>query len=93
LDHLDHICCGNLGRIDIQLEYALHFDDAPMLESLRKDAAYVLERYRQSGAFRLFLNTPNKVFSPGFFVGATGIAYNLLRLANPRALPSVLAFN
>jgi type 2 lantibiotic biosynthesis protein LanM len=93
LDHLDHICCGNLGRIDIQLEYALHFDDAPMLESLRKDAACVLERYRQSGAFRLFLNTPNKVFSPGFFVGATGIAYNLLRLANPRALPSVLAFN
>jgi class II lanthipeptide synthase len=92
LDHLDHLCCGNLGRLDVRLQHALLHGDGELLAEVRRDAAYVLERARRRGAFRMFLNAPAKVFSPGLFVGASGIGYTLLRLADPSSLPSVLAF-
>jgi len=91
LDHVDHICCGNLGRIDVQLDFARETGDSDLAESLRRDAAYVVDRYRRTGSFRLLLNAPNRIFAPGLFTGAAGIAYALLRLADP-ALPSVLAY-
>lgn len=91
LDHVDHLCCGNMGRIDVQLEHARATGDPALAESLRRDASYVVDRYRRTGSFRLMLNAPNKVFAPGLFTGAAGIAYALLRLADPN-LPSVLAY-
>ncbi|HEY5723519.1 MAG TPA: type 2 lanthipeptide synthetase LanM family protein [Allosphingosinicella sp.] len=91
LDHVDHICCGNIGRIDVQLEYARATGDTALADSLRRDASYVVDRYRRTGSFRLLLNAPNKVFAPGMFTGAAGIAYGLLRLADP-TLPCVLAY-
>ena len=91
LDHVDHLCCGNMGRIDVQLEHARATGDSALAGSLRRDASYVVDRYRRTGSFRLLLNAPNKVFAPGMFTGAAGIAYGLLRLADP-TLPSVLAY-
>jgi type 2 lantibiotic biosynthesis protein LanM len=91
LDHVDHICCGNMGRIDVQLDYARETGDEALARSLRRDAAYVVDRYRRTGSFRLLLNAPNRIFAPGLFTGAAGIAYALLRLADP-TLPSVLAY-
>jgi lantibiotic modifying enzyme len=42
------------------------------------------------GEYQLFNNLSNPVFSPSFFQGTAGIGYELLRLAYPEALPSVL---
>ncbi|MEM9304535.1 MAG: type 2 lanthipeptide synthetase LanM, partial [Pseudomonadota bacterium] len=92
LDHLDHICCGNLGRIDIQLEHARAMQDEALERGVRQDAAYVLGRYHEKGGFRMFMNTPTQVFSPGLFVGAAGIGMTLLRLADD-SLPCVMAFD
>lgn len=92
LDHVDHLCCGNMGRIDIQIEWARARGDQAAIETLRRDAAYVVARYRSSGSFRLVHNSANKVFAPGLFTGAAGIAYGLLRLADP-TLPCVLAYD
>jgi type 2 lantibiotic biosynthesis protein LanM len=93
LDHVDHSCCGNMGRIDMQLDLALATGDAAAIEGLRRDAAYVVERYRRDGSFRLVLNVPGKLFAPGLFTGAAGIAYSLLRLAEPEALPCFLTYD
>jgi type 2 lantibiotic biosynthesis protein LanM len=92
LDHLDHICCGNLGRIDIQLEFAREMQDETLKMSVRRDAAYVLNRYHEKGGFRMFMNTPTQVFSPGLFVGAAGAGMTLLRLAD-ESLPCIMAFD
>jgi lantibiotic modifying enzyme len=90
LDSLDHLCCGNLGRLDIQLEYAIRMQNS-MLDSIQRDTAFVVQRYYVSGGFRFFVDTPSKVFCPGLFSGAAGIGYALLRLSNPGVLPCVLA--
>lgn len=92
LEHLDHICCGNFGRLDIQMEHALFFEDGRALSGIKKEAQYIVNRFYESNGFRLFIDAPTKVFSPGLFVGATGIAYSLLRIAFPGKLPSVLAY-
>jgi type 2 lantibiotic biosynthesis protein LanM len=90
LDSLDHLCCGNLGRLDIQLEYAIRMQSS-MLDSIQRDTAFVVQRYQANGGFRFFVDTPSKVFCPGLFSGAAGIGYALLRLSNPGVLPCVLS--
>lgn len=92
LDHLDHLCCGNFGRLDIELEHAKFFSDEKKLQNIRRNAQYIVNRFYENDGFRLFIDAPIKVFSPGLFVGATGIAYSLLRIAFPDKLPSVLAY-
>jgi lantibiotic modifying enzyme len=54
----------------------------------------VLARARHRGHFRLSASGAEyPIVSPGFFQGLSGIGYALLRLADPRTLPSVLAFD
>ncbi len=77
----------------MQLDYAHATGDAAAIDGLRRDAAYVVERYRRDGSFRLVLNVPGKLFAPGLFTGAAGIAYSLLRLAEPEALPCFLTYD
>lgn len=91
LESLDHLCCGTFGRLDIQLEYAVRMESS-ILDSVRRDAAFVMQRYYANRNFRLFADTPSKVFCPGLFAGAAGIGYALLRLSSPAALRCLLAF-
>ncbi|GAB4191018.1 MAG: hypothetical protein Tsb002_19350 [Wenzhouxiangellaceae bacterium] len=93
LAHLDHTCCGNLGRLDIQWEFAQAQNDQAYQQALLRDLNVVLDQRERLGGFRLFLNAPTQVFSPGLFTGAAGIAYTLLRFAAPGRLPCVLAFD
>ena len=54
----------------------------------------MLARARRRGHFRLSASGAEyPIVDPGFFSGLSGIGYTLLRLADPRALPSVLAFD
>ena len=92
LGHLDHLCCGSFGRLDIQWTYGRYLRDEPVMASVRRDVGHLLSRHCEDSGFRLFVNAPIRVFSPGLFVGASGIGYTLLRLASNDALPSVLAF-
>lgn len=92
LEHLDHICCGNFGRMDIELEHARFFEDQKAIDTIKREATYIVNRFYEHDGFRLFIDAPTKVFSPGLFVGATGIAYSLLRIAYPDKLPCVLAY-
>jgi len=50
----------------------------------------VVARAEESGTFTLHLLLPKGVSSPGFFQGTAGIGYELLRIAHPEMLPSVL---
>ena len=59
-------------------------------EIARKRATWLVANAEQAGAYKLFPNLPRHVFSPSFFQGTAGIGYELLRLAYPELLPSVL---
>jgi type 2 lantibiotic biosynthesis protein LanM len=88
---VDTVCCGNFGRLETLLVASLRLSRPHLLEEARAQARAALERAEGEGGFRLFANLPRQVSSPGFFQGIAGIGYQLLRLAFPERLPSVLS--
>ena len=89
LRNLDNLCCGNFGRMEVLLVAACKLSRSELLNTVQKQAAWIVARAKQVGAFYLFSESGN-VYNPGFFQGTTGIGYELLRLAYPDSLPSVL---
>jgi len=93
LQDIDHPCCGNCGRIELLLVAAQKLSRPELLETAQKQAAWVVARTKQAGAFHLFPNLPKDVYNPSFFQGTAGISYELLRLAYLNILPSVLLWD
>jgi type 2 lantibiotic biosynthesis protein LanM len=88
---VDHLCCGNFGRLELLFAAGQRMGSSDLtLEALRR-AGGLVARARDSGGFRWpsGLNS----FSPGFFTGLSGVGYEILRLAHPAILPSVLLWD
>ncbi|HIK03536.1 MAG TPA: type 2 lantipeptide synthetase LanM family protein [Trichormus sp. M33_DOE_039] len=90
LQNVDHLCCGNFGRMEVLLVAAKKLGQESLRTVAQQQAAWVVARAEQMSAYQLFPNLPSHVFSPSFFQGNSGIGYELLRLAYPDVLPSVL---
>jgi class II lanthipeptide synthase len=88
----DILCCGNCGRIEVLLVASQKLSRPGLREIAQKRACWVVARAEQTGGYQLFPSLPGQVFDPGFFLGTAGIGYELLRLAYPKGLPSVLLF-
>ncbi|MBE9036790.1 type 2 lanthipeptide synthetase LanM family protein [aff. Roholtiella sp. LEGE 12411] len=84
---VDHLCCGNLGRIEFLFTAGRKLNRPELIETAMGQAAQVVARAKQKGGFDY---GSILTFHPGFFPGASGIGYELLRLAYPDQLPSVL---
>ncbi|OUL26882.1 hypothetical protein BV378_12215 [Nostoc sp. RF31YmG] len=87
LTAIDHLCCGNMGRVEFLLTASRKLSRPELLEDAMQIASQVVARAQQKGHFGY---GPILSFHPGFFQGASGIGYELLRLAYPDQLPSVL---
>ncbi|HET7639605.1 MAG TPA: lanthionine synthetase LanC family protein, partial [Ktedonobacteraceae bacterium] len=59
-------------------------------EVARSRVWQVVARAEQTGSFLLHPLLPERVYNPSFFQGMAGIGYELLRMAYPGGLPSVL---
>ncbi|GAA6621859.1 type 2 lanthipeptide synthetase LanM family protein [Scytonema sp. NUACC26] len=90
LHNIDHLCCGNFGRMEVLLVGACKLSRPDLWNTVQKQVAWVVARAKQVGSFSLFSELPADVYNPGFFQGSAGIGYELLRLAYPESLPSVL---
>jgi lantibiotic modifying enzyme len=90
LQAIDHLCCGNLGRVEVLVVGAQRCSRLDWYRAAFENATRVVARAKRTGAYQLFPNLPNSVFNPGFFPGTAGIGYQLLRLARPEQFPSVL---
>jgi type 2 lantibiotic biosynthesis protein LanM len=82
---VDHVCCGAGGHVELLL--ASGREDAARLR-----AARWIEQADAEGGFQLFPGLPRSARSYGFFQGLSGIGYQMLRLAAPGRVPSVLLF-
>ncbi|GHO84959.1 type 2 lanthipeptide synthetase LanM family protein [Dictyobacter formicarum] len=90
VQNLDHLCCGNLGRIDI-LSTAAHRLHRPDLALAAEQAMWqIVMRAEGIGRFSLDPLLPRQVNNFGFFQGTAGLGYSLLRMAAPTQLPCVL---
>ena len=86
----DHLCCGQMGQSEVLLVAAQKLSRSSLRQTAHQIAAWVVARAQQTEGYQLFPNLPPQVFNPGLFQGTAGIGYQLLRLAYPEVLPSVL---
>jgi type 2 lantibiotic biosynthesis protein LanM len=90
---LDHVCCGNLGRLDLLLEAGERLGRDDLLHAARERGQVIAHRAQSSAGFGLDGALPPQVASPGFFQGLAGVGYQLLRITRPGTLPSVLLWH
>lgn len=86
---VDHPCCGSMGRAELLASAGRRLDRPELVEESGRFAATVVRRADESG-YRVLGRLPRGVGCPSFFQGTAGIGYQLLRLAHPDRLPSVL---
>ena len=92
LTNRDHLCCGNMGRIEAILYAALKTIDKALMNEAYEKAGFVIDRATKRGHYDIFADQTLDFFNPGFFQGLSGIGYEFLRLAYPEKFPSVLIF-
>jgi lantibiotic modifying enzyme len=87
---VDHLCCGNAGRIEC-LRLAATMLDRPALRAhADRFAAQIVARKNTAGGWSLFDGFGPGPLAPGLFQGLAGIGLVLLSLAGRAPLQSVL---
>lgn len=89
---IDTLCCGTFGNLDLLIMAAHHLHRPELLSTARRRAAALAQEAEEQNGYLLF-GSSARSFHPGFFRGTAGIGYQLLRLAAPDALPSILVWN
>ena len=85
---LNHcLCHGDLGNLELLLQASLTLDEPKWRSQVNRLAAIILESINQHG---WLCGVPLAVETPGLMTGLAGIGKELLRLAEPTRIPSVL---
>jgi type 2 lantibiotic biosynthesis protein LanM len=82
------LCHGSLGNLETLLLASSAFADSQLAETVNRLASAIVESIRIHG---WVCGNPMNVESPGLMTGLAGIGYQLLRLAEPEVVPSVLS--
>jgi type 2 lantibiotic biosynthesis protein LanM len=84
----DHLCCGNAGLMDTLCAAGERLPQGDWSRKALQLAARTIARRNTRGAFSIAFE--NGFFNPSLFQGTAGVGYQLLRLAEPTKIPSVL---
>ena len=84
----DHICCGNAGLAETLLLAGIKLSNPEWTQEALHLASKVVARAKRKGTFGVTFK--NGFFAPSLFQGAAGVGYQLLRLACPDEISSVL---
>jgi lantibiotic modifying enzyme len=86
----DHLCCGNSGLAETLLTAGIKLQD----RELTQDALRIMSKLTARANLRgsASIASGHGFFNPSLFQGAAGVGYQLLRVARPDIIPSVLLF-
>jgi lantibiotic modifying enzyme len=87
---VDHLYGGNFGHLELLLSAAEALNQPSLQQLAQSYAAGLIDRAQQRNGFYLCPHRLPSTCHPGFFQGISGIGYELLRLASPQDIPSVL---
>lgn len=90
LETRDHLCCGRTGGIDFLIEKAMRLDDTEAMECAKGLISTLLSEKRERGHYSLMNSDGRYVKNPTLFQGTAGIGYEMLRIAAPGIIKSVL---
>ena len=88
---VDNLFWGNCGRLELLL-VASEKLEKPELKKLINNCANKIAAKIAANKLNLFINYPSEISHPGLLHGTAGIGYQLLRIAYPQLLPSILLF-
>jgi hypothetical protein len=83
---VDHICCGSFSHVEILLV-------AGERDAAAARASRIVAEAENKGGYRLFRQLPRTARNVTLGQGPAGIGYQLLRLADPERIPSILLWN
>jgi type 2 lantibiotic biosynthesis protein LanM len=87
---IDHLCCGHMGRVELFILASQKLDTGSWINTAFEQTGWVINRQKMNRAYYFDSHLHDYVYSPSFYRGTAGIGYQLLRLAFPDILPSVL---
>jgi lantibiotic modifying enzyme len=85
--HVDTLCCGSLGAVELLAEAGTVLRRAELVQSSSRHLSAVLDTKTSAGDYRW--NTGSSRFNLGLFRGLAGVGYTLLRRVDV-SLPNVL---
>lgn len=91
----DHLCCGEFGNLELFLAAGQRLGRADLMQRAQILGTAVIARadhkaHGHRNGFQTNLGPCESIFIPGLFDGLAGIGYQMLRLAAPDRVPSVL---
>jgi type 2 lantibiotic biosynthesis protein LanM len=87
---LDHLCCGNVGRIELMAVGSKLLGDLRLLKTARESVEKMVVTSRENSTYGLLPHLPDATFAPSFYRGVAGIGYQILRTGDPVSIPSVV---
>ncbi len=87
---IEHLCCGHIGRVELFILASQKLDSGNWIDRAIEHTGWVINRQKMKGAYSFDSHLHDSVYSPSFYRGIAGIGYQLLRLAFPNVLPSIL---
>jgi len=81
------LCHGDLGNLELLLLASQTLNQPQWGEEVNRYTSIILESINRQG---WLCGIPLGVESPGLMTGLSGIGYQLLRLAHPERVPSVM---
>lgn len=84
----DHLCCGNSGLAETLLTAGIRLKDRELTQEALRIMSRLTARANRRGTASITSGTG--FFNPSLFQGAAGVGYQLLRVASPDIIPSVL---
>lgn len=82
------LCHGDLGNAELFLNAGMKMNRPDWIQQAQSIAMKVIQEKHQMGKFRT--GVPRSLAMPGLMLGLSGIGYQLLRMAKPAIVPSVL---
>lgn len=69
----DHVCCGELGKVEVLIEAGRRFGRPEWEDLARRRAAATIARAGADRGFHSMIGPAESLFTPGFFNGLAGI--------------------
>ncbi|MCY9020607.1 type 2 lantipeptide synthetase LanM family protein [Priestia megaterium] len=85
------LCHGDLGNSELLLQASQALSRPDLYELAQSIGMNVINYYKEHGQYKTGVN--GHVELPGMMLGLSGIGYQLLRLATPKVVPSILTLN
>jgi lantibiotic modifying enzyme len=85
--HNHSLCHGDLGNLELLLQAILRLDHSHWQPQVDRFTGMIVESIHNYG---WLCGVPLQLETPGLMTGIAGIGYQLLRLAQPELVPSIL---